>query len=99
MQVQAVENWALISGKLDAINDHSELSDYASAMVTVTEVTPVEGYPNLFSWAVGKQISINIPKTKVDQLALAPGDSLRARVRKAGPTSSFADPHEIAKTS
>lgn len=97
MQVQVVENWALISGKIDAISDHSELSNYASAEVSVTEVTPVEGYPNMFSWAVGKQISINIPKTKVDELGLAAGDSIRARVRKAGPTSSFADPHEIAK--
>jgi len=98
MQVQVVENWAIISGKINAISDHSELSDYASATISVTEVTPVDGYPNLFSWAVGKQIHVNIPKVKVDELGLSAADSIRARVRKAGPTSAFVDPDEITKT-
>lgn len=98
MQVQVVENWAIISGKIDAISDHSELSDYASATISVTEVTPAEGYPNLFSWAVGKEIDVNIPKVKVDELGLSAGDSIRARVRKASPTGSFIDPNEITKT-
>jgi hypothetical protein len=98
MQVQSVENWAIISGNIDDISDHSELSDYASATISVTEVTPVDGYPNLFSWAVGKEINVNIPKVKVDELGLRVGDSIRARVRKAGPTSAFVDPDEITKT-
>ena len=98
MQVQVVENWAIISGKINAINDHSELSDYTSATITVTEVTPVEGYPNLFSWAVGKEINVNIPKVKADELGLNAGDSIRARVRKAGPTNAFVDPNDIKKT-
>jgi hypothetical protein len=98
MQVQVVENWAIVSGKINAISDHSELSDYASATISVTEVTPVDGYANLFSWAVGKQINVNIPKVKLDELGLSAGDSVRARVRKAGPTSAFVDPHEITKT-
>jgi hypothetical protein len=98
MQVQVVENWAIISGKIDAISDHGELSDYASATISVIEVTPVDGYPNLFSWAVGKQIDVNIPKVKVDELGLSAGDSIRARVRKAGPTSAFVDPDEMTKT-
>ena len=98
MQVQAIENWAIIGGKINAISDHSELSDYASATISVTEVTPVDGYPNLFSWAVGKQIDVNLPKVKVDELGFREGDSIRARVRKAGPTSAFVNPDEITKT-
>jgi hypothetical protein len=98
MQVQAVENWAFIRGKIEAINQHSELNDYVSANITVNEVTPVPGYPNLFSWAVGKEIAVNIPKVKAGELGLAPGDSISARCRKSGPTSAFVDPDEIAKT-
>ncbi len=98
MSVQAVENWALIHGRVEAISDHGELTDYASTTISVNEVTPVPDYPNLFSWATGKEIAINIPKTKVDELGLSAGDSIRARVRKAGPTSAFVDPDEIAKT-
>jgi len=98
MQVQAVENWAIIRGKIEALSPHRELNDYASASITVIEVTPVPGYPNLFSWAVGKQIDVNIPKTKTEELGLAAGDSIRARVRKAGPTNAFVDPDEIEKT-
>jgi len=98
MQVQAVENWALIRGTIEAISDHSELNDYASATITVIEVTPVPGYPNLFSWAIGQQIDVNIPKTKVDELGLAAGNSILARIRKSGPTSAFVDPDEIKKT-
>src|SRR5215207_4135660 len=98
MQVQAVENWAIISGKINAISDHGELSDYASATISVIEVTPVDGYANLFSWAVGKEINVNIPTVKVDELGFRAGDSIRARIRKAGPTSAFVDPDEIRKT-
>ena len=98
MQVQAVENWAHIRGKIEAISQHGELDDYISANITVSEVTPVPGYPNLFSWAVGKEIAVNIPKLKVSELGLAAGDSIGARVRKTGPTNAFVDPDEIAKT-
>lgn len=97
MQVQVVENWAIIRGKIEDLGPHGELNEYASANITVTEVNPVPGYPNLFSWAIGKQIDVNIPKTKTEELGLVAGDSIRARVRKAGPTSAFADPDEIEK--
>ena len=97
--MQVVENWALIRGAIEALGQHSELNDYVSATVKVTEVTPVSGYPNLFSWAIGQEIAVNIPKTKADELQLAAGDSILARVRKSGPTSAFVDPDEIAKTS
>jgi hypothetical protein len=98
MQVQVVENWALIRGKVENIVEHPELPDYASATITVTDVTPVPGYPNLFSWAIGKKIAVNIPKPKADELGLVAGDTISARVRKTGPSSAFVDPDQITKT-
>lgn len=99
MPVQVVENWALIEGKIVAIDPHPELDAYVSATIEVTKVTATEGYPNLFSWAIGKQTTVNIPAAKTSELSLAPGDKIRARVRKSGPTSAFVDPDALTKPS
>lgn len=98
MSVQVVENWALIRGKIVVISPHNELGDYVSATVEVAEVTPVSDYPNLFSWALGKEITINIPKASAENLSLAVGDRISTRVRKGGPTSAFVDPDSLAKS-
>jgi len=98
MPVQVVENWALIKGKIVAINPHGELDQYMSATVAVTEVDSWDGYPNLFSWAPGREITVNIPRAKADELSLSSGDLISARVRKAGPTSAFVDPDSLAKS-
>ena len=69
-----------------------------TATVDVRQVTPVSGYPNLFSWAIGKQITVNIPASKAGALSLGPGDEIGGRVRKTGPTSAFVDPDSLAKS-
>jgi hypothetical protein len=99
MPVQVVENWALIEGKIVAIGPNADLDNYLSATIEVTQVTPINGYPNLFSWAIGKQITVNIPAAKASELSLAAGDKISARVRKSGPTSAFADPDATTKSS
>jgi hypothetical protein len=99
MPVQVVENWAVIEGKIVAIDPHAELDAYVSATIEVKKVTPIEAYPNLFSWAIGKQITVNIPAAKASELSLVPGDEISARVRKGGPTSAFVDPDSLMKPS
>ncbi|HEV7473875.1 MAG TPA: hypothetical protein VGN90_07490 [Pyrinomonadaceae bacterium] len=98
MAVQVVENWALIQGKIVAIGPNAELGDYLSATIEVSQVTPIDDYPNLFSWAIGKQITVNIPAAKASELSLAADDKISARVRKSGPTSAFVDPDSLMKT-
>ena len=98
MPVQAVENWALIRGKIVAVGPHPELDNFVAATVEVNQATPVEGYPNLFSWAVGKQITVNVPAARTSELSLAPGDEISSRVRKTGPTSAFVDPDSLTKS-
>jgi hypothetical protein len=98
MPVQVVENWALIRGKIVSIKPHDQLDQYTSATVAVTEVNPKGDYPNLFAWAPGKEIAVNIPKAKTDELSLATGDLISAQVRKAGPTSAFVDADSLTKS-
>jgi hypothetical protein len=97
MSVQVIENWALIRGKIAQIQDHPDLTGYMTASIEVEDVSIVEGYPNLFEWAKGRQIAVNIPSSRVHELALSTGDEVIIRVRKSGPESAFADPGSIVK--
>jgi hypothetical protein len=97
MSVQVIENWALIRGKVVQIQHHPQLAGYAVVTIEVAEVSSVEGYPNLFEWARGQQIAVNILASKANELALSAGDQIVLRVRKSGPESAFADPASIEK--
>jgi RimK-like ATP-grasp domain len=98
MSVQVIENWALIRGKITQIQNHPDLTGYMTASIEVGEVSTVEGYPNLFEWAKGRQIAVNIPASRVHELGLGIGDQVIFRVRKSGPESAFADPGSIVKS-
>ena len=95
MQVQVVENWAELSGTIRNVEPHASLQNYWTVQVEVEDVTPVPDYPNLFEWAKGKTIEVNIPASKVQELALSPGKKISCRVRKAGPTSAFVRPDTV----
>ena len=49
MDVQVIENWSEIEGKVAAVTPHPELAGYVTATIDVERVSPVEGYANLFS--------------------------------------------------
>jgi hypothetical protein len=98
MPVSAVENWSEIEGSVAEIAPSPELAEYMVMTVDVTRVTPVHGYPNLFSWAVGEKVAVNVAASRVAEIGLVPGDLIRCRIRKAGPTATFADPESLAKT-
>jgi hypothetical protein len=91
--VAAAENWAEIEGRVVSVEKHDELDGYVRVRIDVRSVTPVEGYANLFAWALGKQIDINIPQAAAE--SLAPGTTVHLRARKATPSASFADPESV----
>jgi hypothetical protein len=95
MDVQVIENWSEIEGKVAAVTPHPELAGYVTAAIDVERVSPVEGYANLFSSAAGSQVEINIPAAK--GAGLGSGATIRMRIRKAGPASAFADPDSIRR--
>ena len=96
-EVQAVQNWADIRGRIVSIAPHHELSEYLTAQIDVSDVALVPGFANMFEWAKGRQIEVNIPAARGRELSLAVGDSIACRVRKSGPTSSFVDPGSLKR--
>jgi len=92
MPVQPVENQADVAGRIRAIAPRPDLSGYYVASVDVESVSSVGNYPNLFSWATGKSIDVNLPADFVTTRKLAPGDKVTWRLRKAGPTAAFLVP-------
>jgi hypothetical protein len=97
MSVQVIENWALIRGKVVQIQHHPQLAGYTVVTIEVAEVLSVEGYPNLFEWASGQRIAVNVLASRTNELALGTGDQIVLRIRKSGPDSAFADPGSIEK--
>lgn len=91
--VAAVENWAEIDGRVVSVEKHDDLDGYVRARIDVQSVAPVEGYANLFAWAPGNEVEINIPQAAGE--SLQPGAHVHFKARKATPTASFADPDSI----
>jgi hypothetical protein len=89
MQVQVIENQADVVGRILDVRPHETLANYHVARIDVEEVFPVGDYPNLFSWAPGKSIEVNIPAEKVAEFALSRGQKISCRIKKTGPTSAF----------
>jgi hypothetical protein len=99
--VQIVENWSEIEGDVREVRPDPELPGHLVATVEVSEAKPVaraEGgeFPNLLAEAAGGTIDIHVPEAAAAEHQLAAGRRLSARVRRATPTRSFADPHHLA---
>jgi hypothetical protein len=93
--VQAVENWALIEGPVQAIRPSGVRDDLAAVEVTADTVEPHENFPNLFRDDVNAVVPVVVPATVVRQLELEPGKRVRLRARKASPSAVFADPGSV----
>lgn len=98
MNVQVVENWVVIEGSIAAIEPHAKLAGYVLATIAVDQVSPLDGFANLFQEAAGQTIPVNIPSPRANELALGPNVRVRMRIRKATPSSAFADPDSITRS-
>jgi hypothetical protein len=99
--VQIVENWSEIQGDVEEVRPDPELPGHLVAKVRVEEALPVPSpdggeYPNLLADAAGQTIDIHVTETAAAEHQLAAGRRLSARVRRATPTRSFADPQHLA---
>jgi hypothetical protein len=87
--VQVVENRADIDGRVLAVRPDTVRADHHVVTVDVGAAAPVEGYPNLFASAPGKQLEIVLPAALAKPLQV--GTVVRCRVRRAGPTTVIGD--------
>lgn len=92
MMVQMVENWAWLTGRLEAVRheaDHLELD------VWVESAAPVEHFPNLFQSHVGRRVLI---KLRMDGPPLVAGNRVSLKARMTGNASGWADPGTLKLT-
>jgi hypothetical protein len=91
--MQVIENWADVTGRLTATRPHPDLKGYVTASVEVSDVNPVPGVANLFESSKGQTIDVNVPESTLPALKAQEGSTVRWRIRKAGPSSTFAHPN------
>ncbi len=95
--MQVIENRSDVTGRVTGVSPHPTLPDHSLLTVQLDDVAPVEGFANLFDAARGKTIDVAVSRERAKQLGLRPGDSVVARIRRAGPTSVFADDSSVAR--
>jgi hypothetical protein len=98
--VQIVENWSDIEGEIQEVRPDPELPGHLVATVQVSDAKPVpkpDGgeYPNLLAEATGGTVDIHVTEEAAARQQLAAGRRVSARVRRATPTRSFADPERL----
>ena len=89
--VQVVENWADIIGDVLAVEDE-QAGDFVPIQVKVLDTKPVPGYPNLFEWAKGQTVSLQVPVARYREIGLTPGTEISCRARLSAPNRGFIDP-------
>lgn len=88
--VQAIENWADVTGKVSSIGDSDKGPDWMTVGVQVEAVEDVEGFPNLVKGAAGDNLLIIARRSTVHRVGASEGSRIRCRVRKASPVDVFA---------
>lgn len=83
MGVQIVENWSLISGLVAYYQEQSELRGFAKVEIMVEKVEPVEGYTDLLSKRIERNLEVHMPQELVREYAIQPRAFIQCRVRLA----------------
>jgi len=97
MQVQVIENRADLAGTVREVVPHKELANQYTVRFDVETVKPVEGMPNLMTWAKGLSIDVTVPADEVKKHKLAAGQKVTLRVKAAGPGTVVAVPVPVDK--
>jgi hypothetical protein len=94
MPVQPIENQADVTGTVRTVVPRTDLQGYYSVSLDVESVAAVADYANMFEWAKGQSIAVNVPADRVSADRLAPGQRVTWRVKRTGPTSVFLVPSD-----
>jgi hypothetical protein len=95
--VQAIENWADLSGRLREVRPRPGVPQMSELVVEVEEAEDVEGFPNVLAEATGRELAVAIETEKLKQTGVGPGDRVRVRAQRASPSVVVAHPEGLAK--
>jgi hypothetical protein len=95
MEVQIVENWSEIAGTVRSLSA-SNVAGFMEVEISVDQVNPVSGFANLLQDAAGKNLMVLIPDELVKSLAIASGNIVVCRVRRANLNRIFVHREHIS---
>lgn len=86
--VSAIENWAYIEGRVQAVGP-VETPGYSGVEIVIRSVSDYEEMPNLMASRVGDRVVVRFDESKMPD-TFAPGDDCRLRVKVVGPNRIIA---------
>ena len=87
--VQVIENRADVDGRVLELKADPTRPEYRIVTIEIGSTAAVTGYPNLFTSVLGKRLDVVLPAELAKEIDV--GASVRCRVRRAGPTTVFAE--------
>lgn len=94
--VQSVPNRAEITGKIVSVSESPDVLGTLRVVVNVEKVGELPGFVNMFSWAEGKELALQVPLVGTATPALQAGDRLRCLIQKTNARRNDASPESIA---
>ena len=93
--VAIIENWSRLEGRVTTVTPAPDASAFSVVRVAVSQVSDVADFPNLLADAAGSTLEVYVANELAERLHLAPGQRVRCRVRRGGPTRIYAHPDEV----
>ena len=87
-----IENWSCIVGLVLAIMASPDGDTHRVVRIQVERVDPIAGFPDLLGDRVGATIEVMVGAEQLARATPQPGERVRMRVRRGGPTRIFAHP-------
>jgi hypothetical protein len=96
--VQIIENWAVITGTVCAVEPCDKGVQYRTVVLDVETVTDVRGFPNLLSDAAGKTVPVIVSGTALDRAGIHIGARVQTKARKTTPFEVLASTEGLTPT-
>jgi hypothetical protein len=95
--VQAIENWADLSGTVREVRPRPGVSQMNELVLEVEQADDVEGFPNLLVEAPGSEVAVAIEAATLQAAGVEPGAKVRCRAQRAAPNVVVGHPEGLRK--
>lgn len=95
--VQAVENWADLSGTLRDVRPRPGTGDMSELVLRVDRADDVEGFPNLLTETPGRELTVAIRNDALPREPLPSGARIHCRAQRAAPDVVVAHPEGLSR--
>ena len=92
--VQAVENWAVVTGTVRGVRELRE--GLTELTLEVARADDVPGFPNLLARAAGAALAVRLKTGSVERAGVRVGDAVSVRAQRAGPRSVVGRPDSLS---